>query len=310
MEPFTLLAVALAAVGVVALVAGLQQRTATVGGEDPSAYLRSLDEDPVATTDEFALILGEPFLQRVLRPLGSRTLGGLAHLLPSNYRDSVHEKLVKAGLTGQVRAEELLTGQVLLGGVGFVLAVAYSILGDASGSLGLLALVAGPGVGAALPNAWLNRRVNARQSAIRDDLPDTLDLMAISVEAGVAFEGALAVVVERFDSPLSRELGRTLQEMELGLSRREALQNLKRRTEVPELSNFVLTLTQADALGMPIGRVLKSQAGELRIKRRQWAREKAGKLPIKILFPLMLFIFPPLFVILLGPAMSEISEKL
>jgi tight adherence protein C len=96
--------------------------------------------------------------------------------------------------------------------------------------------------------------------------------------------------------------------MELGLPRREALQNLKKRTEVPELSNFVITLTQADALGMPVGRVLKTSADEMRSKRRQWAREKAAKLPVKILFPLVLFIFPALFVVLLGPAASQIGE--
>ena len=98
---------------------------------------------------------------------------------------------------------------------------------------------------------------------------------------------------------MATELGRTLQEMELGLPRRDALQNLKRRTEVPELSNFVLILVQADALGMPIGRVLRTQAVEMRLKRRAWAREKAAKLPVKILFPLVLFIFPSIFVVLL-----------
>jgi tight adherence protein C len=93
--------------------------------------------------------------------------------------------------------------------------------------------------------------------------------------------------------------------MELGLPRREALQNLRRRTEVPDLSNFILALTQADALGMPVGRVLKTQADEMRKKRRQWAREKAAKLPVKIMFPLVLFIFPTIFVVVLGPAAVE-----
>jgi tight adherence protein C len=161
-----------------------------------------------------------------------------------------------------------------------------------------------------LPNVWLNRKLQDRRDEILRDLPDTLDLLAISVEAGVGFEGALGIVCEHFHSPLADEFSRTLKEMELGLPRREALQNLKRRTEVPELSNFVLALTQADALGMPIGRVLKTQAGEMRLKRRQWAREKAGKLPVKIMFPLVLFIFPPLFVVVLGPAASSISGSL
>ena len=103
----------------------------------------------------------------------------------------------------------------------------------------------------------------------------------------MGFEGALAIVCQHFNSPLAEEFARTLHEMELGLPRRDAFQNLKRRTEVPELSNFVLALLQADALGIPIGRVLKTQAGEMRMKRRQWAREKAAKLPVKMLFPLV-----------------------
>jgi len=140
------------------------------------------------------------------------------------------------------------------------------------------------------------------------DLPDTLDLLAISVEAGMGFEGALEVVCQNFTSPLADEFSRTLREMELGLPRRDAFQNLKRRTEVPELSNFVLALLQADALGIPIGRVLKTQAAEMRNKRRQWAREKAGKLPVKIMFPLVCFIFPAILVIVLGPAGSSIGK--
>ena len=126
----------------------------------------------------------------------------------------------------------------------------------------------------------------------------------------MGFEGALDVVCTHFSSPLADEFSRTLREMELGLSRRDALQNLKRRTEVPDLSNFVLAMTQADALGMPIGRVLKTQAAEMRLKRRQWAREKAGKLPVKILFPLVFLIFPAILVVILGPAVAGISGKL
>jgi len=116
------------------------------------------------------------------------------------------------------------------------------------------------------------------------------------------------VVCSNFASPLGQELSRTLKEMELGLSRREALQNLKRRTEVPELSNFVLALVQADALGMPIGRVLKTQAVEMRNKRRAWAREKAAKLPVKMMLPLVFFIFPAILIVTLGPAVSMVTS--
>ena len=234
----------------------------------------------------------------------------ICSLLPTNYRDSIHQKLLHAGLSGKVRAEEVVTGQLLAAVVGFLLALGLVASTDPPPGQRLLYLILLPAAGVALPSSWLNRKLEERRNAILRDLPDTLDLLAISVEAGVGFEGALGIVCEHFHSPLADEFSRTLKEMELGLPRREALQNLKRRTEVPELSNFVLAMTQADALGMPIGRVLKTQADEMRNKRRQWAREKAGKLPVKIMFPLVLFIFPPVFVVVLGPAASEIGRSL
>jgi tight adherence protein C len=292
--------------GVVLIYAGVSNRT-TAPVNDPEAYLRSLDDD-FEETDEYEQMLAEPFLSRVLRPLGSRALGGIASLLPSNYRDDIRQKLLLAGLSGRYRPEEIITAQVLLGGVGFALALAYSVLASPSTGVALVILVGLPALGAMYPNGRLSTTVKARQEQILKDLPDTLDLLAISVEAGVGFEGALGIVCQHFDSPLANEFSRTLKEMELGLPRRDALQNLKKRTEVPELSNFVLALTQADVLGMPIGRVLKTQATEMRSKRRQWAREKAAKLPVKILFPLIMFIFPPVFVIVLGPAAAQIGN--
>jgi tight adherence protein C len=275
--------------------------------DDAEDYLRSL-ELANESTDEFQTLLAEPFLTRVLRPLGSRMLGSIASLLPSNYRDTVQLQLLHAGLAGQYRAEEIITLQVLAGGLGFLVALAWVVISSPSTNLAVVSLVSFPFIGAVLPKAWLNRKVDERRSGLRNDLPDTLDLLAISVEAGMGFEGALGVVCDHFRSPLAEEFSRTLKEMELGLPRREALQNLKRRTEVPELSNFVLALTQADALGMPIGRVLKTQAAEMRNKRRQWARERAAKLPVKILFPLVLFIFPAVLIVVLGPAGSQIGQ--
>jgi tight adherence protein C len=303
----TLAIVFFAFAGASLVYAGMSNRT-TVPADDPEAYLRSLDYD-VEETDEFQQLLAEPFLRRVLRPLGSRALGSVATLLPSNYRDSIRQKLVYAGLSGRYRPEEIITAQILLGIIGFVVALAYSVLAQPKTGFALIFLVATPAVGVAYPTARLSSAMKARQEQLLKDLPDTLDLLAISVEAGVGFEGALGIVCEHFTSPLAEEFSRTLKEMELGLPRRDALQNLKRRTEVPELSNFVLALTQADVLGMPIGRVLKTQATEMRSKRRQWAREKAAKLPVKILFPLILFIFPPVFVIVLGPAAAQIGRS-
>jgi tight adherence protein C len=285
--------------------AGVMQRSAAPVN-DPEAYLRSLDDEYVET-DEFQQLLAEPFLSRVLRPLGSRALSSIAGLLPLNYRDDIRQKLVYAGWAARYRPEEIISAQVLLAGVMLASTLGYIALASPSTGVALILLVGMPAIGAMYPSVRLNRQVRERHDALLKDLPDTLDLMAISVEAGVGFEGALGIVCEHFDSPLAEEFSRTLKEMELGLPRRDALQNLKKRTEVPELSNFVLALTQADALGMPIGRVLKTQATEMRTKRRQWAREKAAKLPVKILFPLILFIFPPVFVIVLGPAAAKIG---
>lgn len=279
---------------------------AEVDETDPGTYLRSLDEQE-PEGDEFELLLQEPFIRRVLRPLASRTQGFLAGALPGNYRDTVHEQLVYAGLTSKYRAEEVITGQIILAAAGFILALLLVLAGTVTGGVAILCVLLLPVLGAQLPRTALRRAVEERQNAIRRDLPDTLDLLAISVEAGVGFEGALGVVTDNFDSPLSEEFSRTLREMELGLPRRQALENLKRRTEVPELSNFILTLTQADALGMPIGRVLKTQAGEMRLKRRAWARERAAKLPVKILFPLMPILLAT-FIVILGPAGASIGS--
>ena len=300
------------AIGVVFLLAGavfvflgLREREEP-DENDPEAYLRSLDWS-TEEADEFQQLLAEPFITRVLRPLASRVMGTASEVLPSNYRDRVHQQLIYAGLTGRYRAEEIITGQVLLGAIGFLIAIVLAVTGAVSSNVGVVLLLALPAVGAQLPRTLVRREVDERQGEIRRDLPDTLDLLAISVEAGVGFEGAIEVVSDNFDSALAAEFSRTLREMELGLPRRQALENLNRRTEVPELSNFILTLTQADALGMPIGRVLKTQATEMRLKRRAWAREKAAKLPVKILFPLMPILLAT-FIVVLGPAGATIGS--
>ena len=214
-----------------------------------------------------------------------------------------------AGLAGQFRAEEIISLQVLGGHRRRACsACSSSLTGTVGGGMGILLVdPAARRRRAAARSRGSTARSTERRDAIRRDLPDTLDLLAISVEAGVGFEGALGVVCDNFTSPLADEFARTLREMELGLPRREALQNLKKRTEVPELSNFVLTLTQADALGHAGGPGAEDRRrARCATKRRQWAREKAAKLPVKILFPLVLFIFPAIFVVLLGPAASDI----
>src|SRR5437763_3003371 len=276
--------------------------------DDAVEYLQELNAEDLGIGD-YEAQMQQPFLTRIVRPMGERGFKAITSLTPSNYLDSVHKKLLLAGMASTVRAEEFVTAQAALTLFMALAAVAIVLLGHPVTSKAILILVLLPTMGALFPAAWLNRKVSERKLAILRDLPDTLDLLAISVEAGMGFEGALEVVCQNFTSPLADEFSRTLREMELGLPRRDAFQNLERRTEVPELSNFVLALLQADALGLPIGRVLKTQPAEMRTKRRQWAREKAAKLPVKILFPLVLFIFPPVFVIVLGPAAAQIGQS-
>lgn len=276
---------------------------------DVGEYFRDLD-DEAGITDEFERKLAEPFLVRVVRPFSAGLVGSVTRFAPRNYLDQIHHKLLLAGLSRTMRAEEFLVGQAAGAGLLTLGALAYVILGSPSGRVALLVLLLAPAIGLLFPSSWLARKVRERQEAILKDLPDTLDLLAISVEAGMGFEGALKIVCQHFDSPLADEFARTLHEMELGLPRRDAFQNLKRRTEVPELSNLILALLQADALGIPIGRVLKTQAAEMRNKRRQWAREKAAKLPVKMLFPLVAFVFPSIMIVVLGPAIPGIAKAL
>jgi tight adherence protein C len=173
----------------------------------------------------------------------------------------------------------------------------------------LLAAAVGA-LGGSIPSLAVKQARDKRVERIERELPDVLDLMAVSVEAGVGLEGAIRSVAEKFDGPLGEELSHVLSEMELGTSRRDALQHLRERTDVPDLDGFVLSLLQASALGMPLTRVLRTEADELRRRRRQRVREAAAKLPVKLVFPLIVFIMPALFVVIIGPAVVRIGRTL
>lgn len=314
MEPAILLGGAVGVVGLGVIAAGVVSATADRRGNSAAAYLHSLDGTDLdgagPALDDFSERLSRPFVDRVVSPLVGRVVSAVSAVTPSDHRVRIRTSLSQAGLDLRRRPEEIIAAQVAGASVGLLLGLALlvgEVISPASGLLATALLVV---LGGFAPMAWLSRKVEERVQAIRADLPDTLDLLAISVEAGVGLEGAMAVVTERFDSPLADEMGRTLQEMGLGLTRRDALSNLKQRSQVPELSSFVQALIQADALGMPLGRVLKVQATEMRSKRRQWARERAAKLPVKILFPLVMCIFPAVMVVVLGPAVGSIGKSL
>src|SRR4051794_18402858 len=192
---------------------------------------------------------------------GLRRVGAIvANNTPAAVLDRLHEQLLQGGLTATMRAEEFLAVNIIAAVTAVFVAIGWMAASHPSARLGVMGFVLLSVAGVCAPRAWLRRRVDERKQSMFKDLPDALDLMVISVEAGVSFDGALQVVADHLEGPLGTELARTLTEMELGLSRREALQNLRRRADVPELTHVVVSLLQADALGMPIGRVLRAQA--------------------------------------------------
>jgi tight adherence protein C len=226
-------------------------------------------------------------------------------LTPGGFLESVRGRLSDLG--SDLSAERFLAYKGMAGFTGGLVGL-WTI--GANPALGLAVMATLGPVGFFYPDVWLRRHQRERAAEIRRALPDSLDLMAISVEAGVGLEGALARAAEDLGGALGEEYSRLLREMQLGASRREAFTEMRRRIDVPEMTSFVMALLQADSLGIAVGKVLRTQANEQRTKRRQRAREQAAKTPVKILFPLIFGIFPALLIVILGPAIIRIMGTL
>jgi len=262
-------------------------------------------EAPVIKREED---LKEPFAARVLQPAGVAVVGTAKRFLPTEYVDKIRHKLVLAGRGQPEEADRFLLVRVLSVIAIPVLWFAVWRLTSLKG-MDLLAVIVFVAMAGALgPDAWLNREVAERRMTIRKKLPDVLDLLTISVEAGLGFEQALARTVSMVPGPMSAEFALMLGEMRAGASRAEALRALDARTEIPELRSFILALLQADTFGVSIGSILRSQAAEMRVRRHQLAQEQAQKAPVKMLFPMVFCIMPALFVIIAGPAMLAIFQ--
>ena len=246
--------------------------------------------------------------ERVFAPLNAKLLQLGKRFTPVGYVESVRKKLSVAGRRGPEALDKFLAIRALtVAAIPVWMFVVFAIL-PVGGKfwialLGALCL----GIG---PDARLNKAVEIRQKQIRRALPDILDLLTISVEAGLGFEQAIDRITDSVPGPLSDEFNRMIGEMRAGSSRAEALTGLETRTGVDEVKSFVLSMIQADTFGVSIGRVLRAQADEMRIKRRQLAHEQAQKAPVKMLLPMTFFIFPALFVVVLGPAVMNIITNL
>ena len=252
----------------------------------------------------------EPVTKRVIGPATSSLVGVARRFSPSGYVENTHKKLVITGKPAPEDLDRFLAIRVITIAAIPVCALLWLFVLPLTGkiawaSFGLIALVLVLG-----PDAKLNREMSERQDQIRRALPDILDLLTISVEAGLGFEQALDRTVNAVPGPLSDEFVRMLNETRAGSSRAEAMRAIDERTDVTEVRSFVLAILQADTFGVSIGRILRAQADEMRVKRRQLAQERAMKAPVKMLIPMVFCIFPALFVVILGPAAINIVHSL
>ena len=248
------------------------------------------------------------FFERALAPVLRKTVDLGRSFTPPGYVKNVQRRLTLAGRSHRVDLDRFLAGRLVTVAAIPVMLGLVVLLPVASRTRFILFLFAG--VLLALgPEAILNRRVQARQDAIRIQLPDILDLLTISAEAGLGFEQALSRTVVTVPGALSDEFARMLQETRLGMSRREALEGIAERTDVAELRAFLVALNQAETLGISIVHILRSQSGEARLAQRMRAQEKAQKAPVKMMFPLVFCIFPSLFIVIVGPAVIQVYDQ-
>jgi tight adherence protein C len=282
----------------------------TIVAERRQAYrtLQAIRAVEVRPSDLRNRELARPARERLLKPFYNAALGLTRRFTPAGARDAIRRKLVMAGSPFGWDPDRVLVAKVACLSGGVVLGLLFLALFSFAWPLRVLGFLAIGLLGYWLPNIVLTNAVQRRQNEIRSALADSIDLLTICVEAGLGFDAALAHVSKNTDGPLADEFYRTLQEVQLGRSRNEAMRNLADRSNVPELRAFVLAMVQADIFGVSVANVLRIQAKDMRVKRRQLAEERAMKVPIKVLFPVLFCIFPALFVVILGPAIMRIAD--
>jgi tight adherence protein C len=299
--PTEVIIAALAAAAVLLLTIGVSARP-------PKDAVQTRLEQLVAqpkTLEEFEL--QQPFAERVLRPLVKR----LSRIGRSGDQGGViartDAKLEKAGYPGGLRGADWMGVKIL---ATIVFAVVFFFLGLLIGkaAFGFIAALMGAALGFLGPEFWLGGRIRKRGMAMILQLPDALDLLTISVEAGLGFDAALAKVVEKMEGPLVNEFRQALAEIRMGRTRRDSLRDIVARADAQPVANFIGAIVQAEQLGVPIAKVLQIQSQQLRIERRQRAEEAAAKAPVKMLFPMVGCIFPTIFIVILGPAVISVMS--
>ena len=254
-------------------------------------------------------VLQKDFSERAVAPVMQGVGRFASRFTPTGWVAKAQHKLVLAGkaerMDGNTWAAIRIISIVVTVVLAFILVPLISSPMMKFAMLGLLIVV-----GVFGPEAWLSRAIDDRRKQMEKTLPDIIDLLVISVEAGLGFESAMGRVVQNVPGELSKEFQRTLQETRVGVSRHEALKNMANRTDVDDLNSFILALIQADSFGVSIARMLRVQADEMRVRRRQRIQEKAFAAPVKMIFPMLLCIFPSIFIVILGPAVISIQGAL
>lgn len=300
--------------GAILIFAALFLVFSAIGGLSPERrgvsksleVLEAMTGSPVSA--ESAVEAEKPFSERVLIPLLERLQGMGRRITGADQAERIRQQLDRAGNPAGWTVDRVSSGKILGTFVGLGAAAYFTLLLGATVPILILALAAGAVLGFFAPNIWLYNTAVKREEDLLKELPDALDLLTISVEAGLGFDAALQHVARNTEGPLAGELNRVLQEMQIGRSRTEALRALGERSNVKDLKTFVSAMVQADAVGIPIAQVLRIQSGEMRIKRRQRAEEKAGQVPVKIMIPVILFILPCLMIVVIGPGIIGIRD--
>jgi tight adherence protein C len=267
---------------------------------------RNLRSGLEPVTDGRELALAAPASERAVVPAVHRAARAAVRLTPSGSVDKLNRRIAMAGMSSRWPVDRTLAAKVMLAAVGVV----FGLVLISAGGLGVLVGLTVPFALYGAPDFYLQTKANDRQGRVRVALPDTLDQITVCVEAGLGFEAAMARASRTGEGPLADEIVRTLQDIQLGVPRRDAMRGLSDRNDVDELRQFVQAIVQAEAYGGPIAKVLRIQASELREKRRQAAEERAMKISIKLLLPLVFCVLPCVFIVILAPALISLVHSL
>lgn len=257
------------------------------------------------------LEMAQPFMERVVYPIARKFGEITVKFTPQNWLNTISRKLEMGGNPGKLDPSVFLVLQFVsaIGIGGFAILLMTVLTHTTPRDQVFLFTIVAIGAGFYLPQFYLSRSVTLRQKSIRRALPDALDLLTICVEAGLGFDASMAKVVEKWDNQLSIAFSRVLQEVQLGKLRREALRSMSENIGITELTSFVAAVIQSEQLGVSMAKVLRIQADQMRVKRRQLAEEEAHKAPIKMLIPMAFIIFPSLLIVLLAPALFQVMSS-